>query len=512
MEQQKYIVAIEIGSSKIKGAIGAYDTDKNILSVLAVEEESLTGDELGDSVRYGVIQNVDKVSNALNRIRRKLENSPSVAPRKIRGVYAAVGGRSMVSTPCEVTRQFTDDTEVTDMVFDQLLREARQTPMPDREIVDVTTRECLINNMNYSHPVGVIARNVKATFNLISAKTPLRRNLARVISDRIGLDINGYIVRPLAEANLVLTDEEKRLGTMMVDFGAETISVVIYKNGAVQYLSTLPIGSRNITRDLMTLNYTEERADDIKKLAGNADSQDPSRRSQRTPDGLDYTEINNHVGARSGEIIANIQAQLEYADLKPADIPCGIVIVGGGAKLKGFCNLLGSQSGLKVRIGSPSGLIRIEDARIQPNDAVDVISILAEASKGLTVECMDRPIAAARPAEETTTTADDDVTSDEGSRIGEDSPAFLRKKEKERREREKREEKERKRAEKEERERAKREAKEKGKADDDFYAEEDEVEEEDKVPASSFWGGIKNRINKLKDKVANPEDVEDDNF
>ncbi len=511
MEQQKYIVAIEIGSSKIKGAIGAYDTAKNILSVLSVEEESLTGDELGDSVRYGVIQNVDKVSNALNRIRRKLENSPAVAPRKIRGVYAAVGGRSMVSTTCEVNRQFPDDTEVTEMVFDQLRREARQTPMPEREIVDITTRECLINNMNYSHPVGVIGRNIKATFNLISAKTPLRRNLARVISDRIGLDINGYIVRPLAEANLVLTDEEKRLGTMMVDFGAETISVVIYKNGAVQYLSTLPIGSRNITRDLMTLNYTEERADDIKKLAGNAEYQDPSRRGPRTPDGLDYTEINNYVAARSGEIIANIQAQLDYADLKAADIPCGIVIVGGGAKLKGFCNQLGTQTNLKVRIGSPSGLIRIEDARIQPNDAVDVIAILAEAAKGMTVECMDRP-AIVHNADEEVAQNDEDVEGDEGSRIGEDSPAFLRKKEKERREREKREEKERKRAEKEERERAKREAKEKEKASGDFYAEEDEEEEEDKVPASSFWGGIKSRINKLKDKVANPEDVEDDNF
>ncbi|MCC8037431.1 MAG: rod shape-determining protein [Bacteroidales bacterium] len=509
MEQQKYIVAIEIGSSKIKGAIGAFDSAKNILSVLAVEEESLTGDDLGDSVRYGVIQNIDKVSNALNRIRRKLENSPSVAPRKIRSVYAAVGGRSLVSTPCEVTRQFNDDTEVTEMVFDQLRREARQTPMPDREIVDVTTRECLINNMNYSHPVGVIARNIKATFNLLSAKTPLRRNLARVISDRIGLDINGYIVRPLAEANLVLTDEEKRLGTMMVDFGAETISVVIYKNGAVQYLSTLPIGSRNITRDLMTLNYTEERADDIKKLAGNADYQDPSRRGPRTPDGLDYTEINNHVAARSGEIIANIQAQIEYADLKPSDIPCGIVIVGGGAKLKGFCNLLGSQTGVKVRIGSPSGLIRIEDARIQPNDAVDVISILAEAAKGMTVECMDRP-APVHTTQEPSTDTNDDL-GDEGSRIGEDSPAFLRKKEKERREREKREERERKRAEKEERERAKREAKEKEKADDDYFVD-DVVDQEDKVPASSFWCGIKNRINKLKDKVANPEDVEDDNF
>lgn len=469
--EQKYIVAIEIGSSKIKGAVGSFD-NSNTLTVLSVEEEKLTGDELGDSVRYGVIQNVDKVTGSLQRICRKLENSPNVSPRKIRGVYTSIGGRSLIATTCEVSRQYPDDIEITDAYFEQLKREARENNTPaDKEVIDVVTRECLINNMSYkTNPVGLLGRNIKATFNLITCRTPVKRNINRVINERLGLDINGYIVRPLAEANLVLTDEEKRLGCMLVDFGAETVSAVIYKNGALVYAATLPMGSRNITRDLMTLNFTEERAEETKKVTGNADIQDQSQR-RKNPDNLDYTEINNYVAARAGEIVSNILEQISYAELKPADLPGGIVLVGGGAKLKGFSNLLAAQSNMKVRIGSPSGLIRIADGRIQPNDAVDVISILAEAVKGNPAECTERPISRAD------TGIDDDGEDESESRIGEDFGGTKRKEKK-----------------------TKKEKKQNRYPDDDddgFEPYGSDGEEDSHKSRSSFWRSIKDRAIKL---------------
>lgn len=416
--EQKYIVAIEIGSSKIKGAVGSFD-NSNTLTVHAVEEEKLTGDELGDSVRYGVIQNVDKVTGSLQRICRRLEESPNVAPRKIRSVYTSIGGRSMIASTCEVSHQYPDDIEITDSYFEQLKREARDNNTPDdKEVIDVVARDFLINNISYkTSPVGLLGRNIKATFNLITCNTPVKRNMNRVINERLGLGINDYIVRPLAEANLVLTDEEKRLGCMLVDFGAETVSAVIYKNGALVYAATLPMGSRNITRDLMTLNYTEERAEETKKAAGNADLQSLSQR-RANADNIDYSEINNYVAARASEIISNILEQINYAKLKNADLPGGIVLVGGGAKLKGFSNLLTAQSNMKVRIGSPSGLIRISDGSIQPNDAVDVISILAEAAKGNPAECMECPVIVNNPA--TSGQGIDDIDDNDVSRIGED--------------------------------------------------------------------------------------------
>ena len=182
---------------------------------------------------------------------------------------------------------------------------------------------------------------------------------------------------------MVLSDDERRLGCMFVDFGAETTTVAIYRGGAPVYLATLPMGSRNITLDLIALNYLEERAEEIKKVNGNALSPDPSRRAKGRAkgfaEGIDYTEVNNYIHARADEIAANIVAQIDYAGLTTANLPGGIVIVGGGARLRGFNELLQQQSKMQVRQGLPSGCVRITDGSIHGHEAVDVIAMLAQA-------------------------------------------------------------------------------------------------------------------------------------
>ncbi len=76
----RYIVAFEIGSSKIRGAVGVVD-NSGVVDVIAVEEEKLT-----DRVRYGCIQNVD-VANAIDTVVERLQAYPAVEPRTITGVY-----------------------------------------------------------------------------------------------------------------------------------------------------------------------------------------------------------------------------------------------------------------------------------------------------------------------------------------------------------------------------------------------------------------------------------------
>jgi cell division protein FtsA len=167
---------------------------------------------------------------------------------------------------------------------------------------------------------------------------------------------------------------------MFVDMGAETTTVSIYKNGTLQYLSTLPLGSRNITRDITALNYIEERAEEIKKAVGNANPSEVSA-SASAAEGIDTSEINNYVQARAGEILANITEQLNYAGLKQSEIPGGIVIVGGGSKLRGLSQLLANQTKLKVRQGLAPSSIRINDSGIKPDESVDVIALLCAAVK-----------------------------------------------------------------------------------------------------------------------------------
>lgn len=391
----------------MKGAVAVVDST-GLLNVVAVEEEKTV-----DKVRYGCVKNVGDVANAVNNIRRKLENYPQVSPNKIKAVYVAVGGRSLLSVPREVERHFPVEMEVTSRVIDELKEQAGMTNLTDKDVVAVLPRNYRIDNMQQLEPVGIFGHGIVADFNLITCRPELKNNLNRVFTERLELRVAGYVVRPMAVADLVLTDDERRLGVMLVDFGAETTTVSIYKDGSLQYVATLPIGSRNITRDLTVLNCLEERAEEIKKVVGNAMPQAGAGHSLST-DGLDYTEINNYVQARADEIVSNILEQIKYAGMQDTDLPTGIVIVGGGAKLRGFNDLVAQQSRMKVRQGAIGGGIRIVPPGLQPADIIDIVAVLSDAATKPVVDCMERPVPQ-NPAD-----GDDYDDADDGraSRIG----------------------------------------------------------------------------------------------
>ncbi len=367
--EQKYIIALEIGSSKLRGAVGQLDSS-GTLSVKAVEEEQLI-----DSVRYGCIQNVAEVSNRIQAIISRLESR--IPGHRVTGVYVGVGGKSTMATRAEFERQLPLEREITKEMVEQINEEAYGTIYNERDVISVTPREYRIDRSVVARPVGTYGRSIQATLNLITCRSQIKRNLNQVLSEKLHLNVNGYIVRQLAQADLVLSSDEKRLGCMLVDFGAETTTVSIYKNGALQYLATLPLGSRNITRDITSLNHLEERAEQLKLAGGNAD---PANTTTFTPDGIDYTEINNYVTARAGEIIANINEQIKYAGFTGRQLPAGIIVVGNGAKLRGFNSRLEAFTKMKVRAGMPVVMIRIGDPRIHTAEAVDVISVLYAAT------------------------------------------------------------------------------------------------------------------------------------
>lgn len=392
-DQDSYIVAFEIGSSKIRGAVGIVDRS-GVVDVVATEEEKLI-----DKVRYGCIENTE-VSNALLRVVERLEAYPRVAPRTITGAYVALGGRSLMSRRETVEINLPNETEITRPIINELMQKAAAKVDPERDVVDVVPVRFMVDGKVQANPVGTYGTCLGAQMTVISCAPKIKRMLRRVISDRAQFDIVGYVNRTLAEADMVLTDEERHVGCMLVDFGAETTSVAIYKNGSAIYEATLPIGSRNITFDLTTLNYTEQRAEEIKRVSGNAMPQDATRRKGTGNESVDYTEINNYVHARADEIIANIMAQLEYAEVTENDIQKGIVVVGGGARLRGFNELLAQVSNLSVRQGAPNASVRISDGSIHGTDAIDVISILVDASKHASEPCTEMPAHAVTATEE----------------------------------------------------------------------------------------------------------------
>lgn len=413
MNTTNYIVAIEIGSSKIRGAVGQVDSSGS-LSVKGIEEEH----QHPNYVRYGCVQNVKEVANELNRVIVKLNNR--IAPEKIDAVYLGVGGRSLKSTPSRLNLTLADDTEVTPEIVEQLLGRARVSSA-DHELLDVESVEFQVDGKNQgADPVGLMGHDISASVNIVSCRTQILRNLQLAVTDKLNLKINGYVVRPMALADLVMTSDEKRLGTMLVDCGAETTTTAIYKNGVLVYLATIPMGSRHITRDITTvLPYLEERAEEVKRAVGSASASDAHRGGSMEE--TDTTQLNSIVSARASEIIANINAQVEYAGFAAADLPGGIVIVGGGSMLQGFAEELEKCTTLSVRRGSLPPTVRVTGSKISTGEDLDVISLLYRLSLEDTLKpCTVAPVVVKEPDVDPRKKAAD---SDEDSFTDEDDDA-----------------------------------------------------------------------------------------
>ncbi|MDE7135366.1 MAG: rod shape-determining protein, partial [Muribaculaceae bacterium] len=236
-------------------------------------------------------------------------------------------------------------------------------------------------------------------------------NLNRVIVDRLKLEPVRFIVTPLAIADCVLSREEKALGCMLVDFGAETTTTVICKGGALKYLITLPMGSRNITRDLMSLNYLEDQAESFKRSIGII----PTGHDVRI---ADQPAISNYIEARASEIVANVLAQIEYAGLQPSDLPSGIIVTGGGSRLKGLSEKIAEQSKMTVRLATSPRCIRLSDTSVLADNSIDIISLLLEAAKNNPVDSLSEVIVAPAPQ----VVPDEEQFYSEEDDFGDDSP------------------------------------------------------------------------------------------
>ncbi len=380
----RYIAAIEIGSSKIKGLIASVG-ELGDITLLAAEEIKVS-----NCVRYGRISNVQEVTLHVNRIIRKLENSPAVSPGKVSAVYLALGGRSFATMAVQASTKLPSAIEITADTVERLKREASfGLVVTDKETLALLPKTFNVDNTEVKNVVGTIGSQIKAEFLALVCAPDNKRNLERIkIETSEQQPKREYIYRPIAQADLVLSPDERQIGCALVDFGAETTTVSVYKNDVLQAIVTLPMGSRNITRDLMVgLSMTEENAEIAKSSVGSAMNTGTETDNAKV-------EINNYIQARAGEIIANIVHQIEAVGFKGQDLPGGLIFIGGGAKLSNFLKLAEAQTKMPVRAGKINSSITVKANGIDLNENIDIIAIAKYAAVNSDLNCITRPVVA----------------------------------------------------------------------------------------------------------------------
>lgn len=384
MTQERYIAALEISSSKILGAV-ARVAPTGQLEIVAAEQEKTS-----EGVRYGVIRNLEETAMKVAQVIEKLERNVVLGGRKIAGVFIGMSGRSLRSVSKEVSLQLPPETEITEEIMNRLQEQALRAPVDSSlEVVDAIPRGFLVDGIEMRQPKGNLGSSISATYDLIVCRPELRRNIERTIAEKLGLRIDGIVVTAMAASSLVLTDEDRRPGCMLVDFGAETTTTSIYKDGHLCYFATIPMGSRHITRDLTTLEtpLLEERAEDIKTTSGNAMPNEGER--SLNIHGLENDKINAVIVARAEEIAANILEQPTYAGLKLSELPAGAVCIGGGFKLNNMLQVMSRD--IRARAGQLPASVRVETARVPSGDLIGVASVLEAAAMETDRQCLEVP-------------------------------------------------------------------------------------------------------------------------
>lgn len=380
--KQQYVVALEISSSKIVGVLGVPLAGGGV-EILDIEAERAL-----NCVRWGCIQNVEETKTRVNRVIARLEEH--ISPRKITRVYVGMGGRSMHNHFMSISSVFTDERMITESVVEALKeRYYSEAEVQGGDILEVVPCQYFVDNNEIANPIGVYGTSIKVQLNGVVAKKTLKMNIDRAIDSQYDIK---YVVTAIAMGEHILTNEERQLGCMLVDFGAEITTVSIFRRGVLLYMATLPMGSHLITKDLTNLNVLEDAAEEIKKTSGNAIPSDSGR--SILVDGVQSTDVQNYVVARSEEIAANINEQIAYSGLSRDKIAAGIVLVGGGSQLNGFNRLLEDMTKLKVRFGSIPGNVVLHDRAARGIEYLQVIAILAQAAAMMKPgeSCVQEPV------------------------------------------------------------------------------------------------------------------------
>ncbi len=324
---KEFIVAIELGSSKITGIAGKKNLDGSI-SILAVVQEDSTS-----CIRKGVVYNIDKTVMCLTNIIKKLETT---LKSKISQVYVGVGGQSIRSMKNVIVKEMEKETVVTHEMVNELMDNNRNMSYPEQEILDAATQEYKVDQQYQLDPVGIQCSRLEGNFLNILWRKSFYRNLNKCF-DQAGIAIAEMYLAPLAMADSVLTETEKRAGCVLVDLGADTTTVSVYYKNILRHLAVIPLGSNNITKDIATLQMEETDAERMKLKYGSAytDNSDIDNSLSLSIDqdrSIMSRDFINIVEGRLQEIIENVWFQVpnEYID----KLLGGIVITGGGSNMR----------------------------------------------------------------------------------------------------------------------------------------------------------------------------------
>lgn len=378
MPYTNFIAAINIGTAQITGMVGERTTSGS-LNILATEMEKSEG-----CIRRGCVYNVEETAAKARNLLGKLEGRLGGA--KIAKVYLGVGGYSLRSQDYSVCKPFEEELDITGEVISELFQQCKSYTPEFSDVLDIVSPVYLLDGKRVVNPVGIPCSSVEAKYKLIVARPSIRRHALNSFREKAKIEVIDILVAPLALADVVLNEDEKNLGCALVDFGAGTTKVIIYKDGLLQDLSVIPLGGDNITKDITSLNIVASEAEQLKLEYGSVlmDIEDETLIPVQLGAGqkeIRQSELNNIIEARSKEIVDNVIARIESAGLLHK-LGAGLVITGEASGMRGLASLIREKAKMNMRFASLHKGLLSDDKIITLNtEYMEVAGLLMHGSE-----------------------------------------------------------------------------------------------------------------------------------
>ena len=371
--QEEIVVGLDIGTTKICAVVGEVSGDD--INIIGIGTHPSVG------LRKGVVVNIEAT---VQSIKKAVEDAELMAGCEISSVYAGIAGGHITGFNSRGIIA-SKGSEITRHDVDRVIDAARAVAIPmDREVIHVLPQEFIVDDQpGILDPVGMAAVRLEAKVHIVTGAVTSAHNIVKC-AHRAGLDVCNIVLEALASGEAVLMDEEKELGTALVDLGGGTTDLAVFSNKNIKHTFVLALGGHNLTNDIAVgLRAPLTEAENIKKkfgnclahTIGNEETIEVPGMGGRQSRQLSRQILGEILEPRMDEIFTLIQREIYRAGMENA-ITSGLVLTGGSSLLEGVTEIAESIFNLPARMGRPQNIGGLVDVVNNPMYATGVGLVL----------------------------------------------------------------------------------------------------------------------------------------
>jgi len=352
---ENILVGLDIGTTKICAIVGEVIDDKRI---------DITGIGTCPSkgLKKGMVVNID---STVESIKRAVDEAELMADVKVNAVYTGIAGGHIQGLNGHGVIAI-KEKEITANDVERVLDAAKVVAIPsDREILHVIPQEFIVDGQDgIRDPLKMSGTRLEVRVHIITGAVTSAQNIVKCIR-QAGLESLEVILQPLASSEVVLTQDEKDLGVLVVDIGGGTTDIAIFFEGAVRHTAVLPIGGNYLTQDIaIGLRTPPLEAEKIKirhgcaltELVKESETIEVAGVGGRTSRIMSRQMLSEVIEPRVEEIFTLVASEVEKAGFEEK-IPSGVVLTGGASSMPGMIELSEQILNLPTRVGAPSDLV-----------------------------------------------------------------------------------------------------------------------------------------------------------